>query len=520
MSQITILVIDDSATIRRLVDSHLSQAGYRVILAPNAEEGLALASQVRPDLILLDHQLPGTTGYHVCRALIQLPDLKQTPVVVTSTLRKRAYAEYMDIPNVVDSLPKPFTPEQLMTTVSAALETGALIVQCQTQGSAVPEVIESVADTALSGSFVNFGLREVLDFLNNGSKHGALEVEMASSRTWFHLHGGRIQAVVSPSVDPQILADRLPDTLRNLASVLNFTIGGMFCAQMTALVDLLDKKVLDPRMLRSLLRHQAAVLTHLCFGAQLKGFRFEAGRALPAIFSKLPLDVSLAALLIEAAGICTESELPGENADTVYVRRAVRGQSLDRAGLSAQHMKVLGCLEKPQSSEDLARQLGMRQDEVRRVLHGLSLADWVQVDVRSRARMVLALETDATGAQQLHELLGRETDRYVGKVVRDRLGMQLLLKRTRPDAVLLALDSGENWLFASDMRRSKEFGESKLVGILPSQGSLLYGSEAPEDPARLSLDAVLRRPYSAQQLAQTLDRLFDHVERVPSPSLC
>jgi CheY-like chemotaxis protein len=58
MSQTTILVIDDSATIRRLVDSHLGQAGYRVVLAPNAEEGVALAPQVRPDLILLDHQLP------------------------------------------------------------------------------------------------------------------------------------------------------------------------------------------------------------------------------------------------------------------------------------------------------------------------------------------------------------------------------------------------------------------------------------------------------------------------------
>src|SRR5262245_43941204 len=100
MSQTTILVIDDSATIRRLVDSHLSEAGYRVVLAPNAEEGIALAPEIKPNLILLDHQLPGTTGYHVCKQLIQFPELKHTPVIVTSTLRKRAYAEYTEIPNV------------------------------------------------------------------------------------------------------------------------------------------------------------------------------------------------------------------------------------------------------------------------------------------------------------------------------------------------------------------------------------------------------------------------------------
>ena len=65
MSDKTILVIDDSATIRKLVDNHLSPCGYQVVLAPNAEIGLELAAEIHPDLILLDHQLPGTTGFEV-----------------------------------------------------------------------------------------------------------------------------------------------------------------------------------------------------------------------------------------------------------------------------------------------------------------------------------------------------------------------------------------------------------------------------------------------------------------------
>src|SRR5262249_9147069 len=155
--------------------------------------------------------------------------------------------------------------------------TGSLIVQAQAQGSAVPEVIQSVSDTAFSGSFSSFSLRELLDFLNNGNKHGALEVEMARSRIWFYLSGGRVQAVVAAAVDAKIVAAKLPDTLQSLAAVLNFTIGANASAPMNTLVELLDKKVLDPRMLRSLLRHQAAVLTYLCFRGELKGFRFETG---------------------------------------------------------------------------------------------------------------------------------------------------------------------------------------------------------------------------------------------------
>ena len=90
MSDKTILVIDDSSTIRRLVDSTLSRAGYSVALAPTAEDGVRMADELRPDMILLDHQLPGTTGFDVCQQLLSLPDLGQIPVVISSTLRKKS----------------------------------------------------------------------------------------------------------------------------------------------------------------------------------------------------------------------------------------------------------------------------------------------------------------------------------------------------------------------------------------------------------------------------------------------
>src|SRR6056297_1727781 len=195
MSEKTILVIDDSATIRKLVDTHLTPAGYRVVLAPNAEHGLELAAEVKPDLILLDHQLPGTTGYNVCCQLVEAPELRQIPVVVSSTLRKKAYAEYIDLDNVVDMLPKPYTEELLRTTVANAIETAVMVVNSQSGGTAIPEVIDQLDEAALAGTFACFGLRELIDFLNNGRKSGVLEVESDRTRIRFHLDKGRIQAV-------------------------------------------------------------------------------------------------------------------------------------------------------------------------------------------------------------------------------------------------------------------------------------------------------------------------------------
>lgn len=122
MAEKKVLVIDDSATIRKLVDSQLSPAGYAVSLAPTAEDGLQMAAEIHPDLILLDHQLPGTTGFEVCQELAASSTLCSIPVVVSSTLRKKAYVEYADLDNVVDMLPKPYTENLLITTVENALK--------------------------------------------------------------------------------------------------------------------------------------------------------------------------------------------------------------------------------------------------------------------------------------------------------------------------------------------------------------------------------------------------------------
>jgi CheY-like chemotaxis protein len=497
MSQTTILIIDDSATIRRLVDTHLSQAGYRVILGPNAEEGLRLAKEESPALILLDHQLPGTTGAQVCEQLLASPELACIPVVVSSTLRKKAYVEYTEMSNVVDMLPKPFTPELLLTTVANALETGKLVVSSQADGTAVPETMGDPEDTTLAGSFAVFRLREVLDFLNNGNKTGMLEVETEKNRVSFHVDRGRLQAVTSTGVEAEEIVATLPESLRDLAPVVSLTVGGRFCAEVDGLVQLLDKKVLDQRLLRKLLRHQAALLARRSFRMPLKSFRFEGKATVPPLFRKLPLDIRLVALTVDGALNCDPSELPEESEQTVYVRSAVRGQNLDRAGLAAHHMKVLGQLAEPTSSQDLATRLGLPHDEVRRVLHGMVLAELVESTEQAATEVVFALEHDPESAQLLRGLLTGGSERYSGRVVRDQLGLQLLLKRSKPDAVVMAVDTDEFRELAARLRAGDSLRGVPWIAITDKDGA--EGTEG--------FDAVLHRPYGKEDIEEALDSL-------------
>ncbi len=509
MSNQTILVIDDSATIRKLVDTHLSPVGYRVVLAPNAEDGIQLAGEIEPDLILLDHQLPGTTGYDVCCKLVESPALSGIPVVISSTLRKKAYAEYIDLDNVVDMLPKPYTEELLRTTVANALETAAMIVASQSQGTAVPEVIQQLDEAALSGSLACFGLRELIDFLNNGRKVGVLEVEAEQTRIRFHLDRGRVQAVSATGIaDSEIdqMIQRLPKSLANLAPVLKMTISGRSCAEVDGFVQLLDQKVLDPRLMTKLMSFQAAMLVRLAFSSELKQFRFEAGHVENALHKNLPLDISLLALLVEGAIYADEQS--AHQVNHIFVRRAIRGQNLDRAGLNARHMKILNVLTEPKDLDQVATALNWESDEVRQVLEGFVLAELVEQREQAVAGQFIVFEPDGHAAQSLRRSIEDSPQRYSGKVVRDKLALQLVLKRSIPHTLIFAGDDEATCeliqgLFATSNPKANHV---KRIAIHhdPGNPSIDWRQKTGFEP-----HDVVSRPCTAELLYRAMDRLFE-----------
>jgi twitching motility two-component system response regulator PilG len=115
--QRTVLVVDDSATIRKLVSVTLSRYGYRVAEASNGMEALARMNEVVPDLILLDITMPQMDGYQLCR-LIKGNDLtKAVPVVMLSG--KDGFFDKMRgrMVGASEYLTKPFEPHLLLQTV-------------------------------------------------------------------------------------------------------------------------------------------------------------------------------------------------------------------------------------------------------------------------------------------------------------------------------------------------------------------------------------------------------------------
>ncbi len=126
-----ILVIDDSLTIRKLLEMSLVRAGYRVVLAASAAEGLALARSVGPKLILLDYVLPDRRGAEVCADLSADPVTAGIPVVVMSAKGDEDVRRaFKGLSQVAEFIAKPFTPAAITDLTARILRrpaTGTIV---------------------------------------------------------------------------------------------------------------------------------------------------------------------------------------------------------------------------------------------------------------------------------------------------------------------------------------------------------------------------------------------------------
>jgi len=112
-----ILVIEDHEDNRRILRDLLTSAGYESIEAVTGEDGVALAETHRPDLILMDIQLPGVDGYEATRRIKAKPALRQIPVIAVTS-----YALSGDEVKAMEAgcdayVTKPFSPRALLAKI-------------------------------------------------------------------------------------------------------------------------------------------------------------------------------------------------------------------------------------------------------------------------------------------------------------------------------------------------------------------------------------------------------------------
>ena len=124
MSQ-SILVVDDSATVRRVVGRTLARAGYEVLLATDGRDAIEQAQQRVPDLVLVDFVMPGMNGFQLVMAMRRIANLADVPVVLMSAKADKIGDGFLAQTGALDAITKPFSPEALLAVAGHALSRAA-----------------------------------------------------------------------------------------------------------------------------------------------------------------------------------------------------------------------------------------------------------------------------------------------------------------------------------------------------------------------------------------------------------
>lgn len=117
----TILVVDDSSSMRKLISFALQSAGHTIVEASDGAEGLDKAKSTNVNLVITDQNMPKMTGLELVKSLRALPNYKFTPILVLTTESSQDYKTKGREAGASGWIIKPFSPDTLNATVKKVL---------------------------------------------------------------------------------------------------------------------------------------------------------------------------------------------------------------------------------------------------------------------------------------------------------------------------------------------------------------------------------------------------------------
>ena len=112
-----ILVVEDTEDNRQIIRDLLSSVGYELIEAVDGASGVALAQKERPDLILMDIQLPEIDGYEATRQIRAIPELAKVPIIAVTSYALSGDEAKARAAGCDGYVAKPFSPRQLLAKI-------------------------------------------------------------------------------------------------------------------------------------------------------------------------------------------------------------------------------------------------------------------------------------------------------------------------------------------------------------------------------------------------------------------
>jgi DNA-binding response OmpR family regulator len=437
-----VLVIDDSATITKVVQLVLTKAGYQVQTAADGEQGLASVRAQRPNLILLDFVMPRMNGYQFCRELTADAKLRDIPVILMSAKGDQVGERFVKVMGIVDYITKPFSPEAITAVVQ------------HTIGKYAGPGVEEDHPSLVTG--------EDLSATDDADRTDARGTALKQLR-------GQISDVLSARVgaisgapDPATIATTIRNTLDDatLSRLLGSVDLGLFGESTPGLRG--DLRVVPLAEVLQLLdvQEQSGVLTVERSGARVEIY-FRRGRVDQAIAEGVPDEFLLGRFVVDAEHM-TRAEF-----DAFLESRSIPAG----AKLLGQQLMKLGHIGEPDLKACLTRQSSELIYEILRWRHGrFRFAAGMELPP-SVIDAALGLDVEAVlmeGYRRVDEwhLIERAIDNFDVVFLRneDSVAQMGRGRLTREELAVLELVNGKNTV--KDITRKSRMGSFEVSKML------------------------------------------------------
>ncbi|MCI8867109.1 MAG: response regulator transcription factor [Anaerotignum sp.] len=194
-----ILIVDDEKNIRDIIIYNLKKEGYQILQAADGEEGVRLAMEEEPDLILLDIMMPKMDGYEACK---KIREKKNTPIIML-TARAEEVDKVLGLEfGADDYVTKPFGVRELMARVKANLRKAAFRAEPAADAPVAGSAFERLDlnpdryEVRKDGKIIDLTLREfeLLKFLS-GQKGQVFSRETLLEKVWGYEYFGDVRTV-------------------------------------------------------------------------------------------------------------------------------------------------------------------------------------------------------------------------------------------------------------------------------------------------------------------------------------
>ncbi len=194
-----ILIVDDEKNIRDIIIYNLKKEGYQILQAADGEEGVRLAMEEEPDLILLDIMMPKMDGYDACK---KIRETKNMPIIML-TARAEEVDKVLGLEfGADDYVTKPFGVRELMARVKANLRKAAFRAEPAADAPVAGSAFERLDlnpdryEVRKDGKIIDLTLREfeLLKFLS-GQKGQVFSRETLLEKVWGYEYFGDVRTV-------------------------------------------------------------------------------------------------------------------------------------------------------------------------------------------------------------------------------------------------------------------------------------------------------------------------------------